>query len=240
MRIVIIEDELLAASKLSGYIRKQWPDAQIIATLASIDEVVHFFGKAQTLDLLFSDIELNDGQVFTALEQIDLPCPVIFTTSYNDFWMDAFQHQGIEYLLKPFSFKRFSQAVANYHALFNHPKNLPQIHFKQRFIIKQNGINEMLNVVDISCFRAANGTILAGDHQNQYHILSETNLSQIETQIDPKLFFRINRSDIININSLVKFETYNKETLALYLKGYSEIFITSKNRTANFRKWLEI
>ncbi|MGI2177708.1 LytR/AlgR family response regulator transcription factor [Shewanella frigidimarina] len=239
MRIAIIEDEPLAAEKLTGYIHRQWPEAQILATLASIDEVIHFFNQPQSLDLLFSDIELSDGQVFSALEQIDLPCPVIFTTSYNDYWMNAFQHQGIEYLLKPFSFKRFSQAVANYHSLFTQRQAAEPIAFKQRFIIKQQGASEMLNVTEIHCFRAANGTILAGDKQGQYHILSDNNLSQLEAQLDPKVFFRINRADIININSLIKFETYTKETLALYIKGYSEMLVTSKTRTANFRKWLE-
>lgn len=239
MRIAIIEDEPLAAQKLAGYIQRQWPEAEIIASLSSVEAVIDFFSQAQSLDLLFSDIELSDGQVFSALEQIDVPCPVIFTTSYNDYWMNAFQNQGIEYLLKPFSFKRFNQAVANYQSLFEQRTRVETAAFKQRFIIKQQGASEMLNVAEIHCFRAANGTILAGDHQGQYHILPDNNLSQLETQLDPKVFFRINRADIININSLVKFESYTKETLALYITGCSEPLITSKTRTANFRKWLE-
>ncbi|MBB1269173.1 LytTR family DNA-binding domain-containing protein [Shewanella sp. SR44-3] len=239
MKIAIIEDEPLAAEKLAGYIQRQWPEAKIIATLSSVDAVIEFFNQPQNLDLLFSDIELSDGQVFSALEQIDVPCPVIFTTSYNDYWMNAFQNQGIEYLLKPFSFKRFSQAVTNYQALFEQRSKIEATSFKQRFIIKQQGTSEMLNIAEIHCFRAANGTILAGDKQGQYHILSDNNLSQLEAQLDPKVFFRINRADIININSLIKFETYTKETLALYIKGYSEALVTSKTRTANFRKWLE-
>lgn len=243
MNIAIIEDEALAAAKLMGYIKRHWPDANVYSPLTSIKDVLDFFSQTIEVDLLFCDIELSDGQVFSALEQLDLPCPVIFTTSYNEFWTNAFQHQGIEYLLKPFSFKRFSQAVTNYQALFRTVlthSDVSSTNFKQRIIIKQQGSNQVLNIENVSCFRAANGTILAGDDQGQFHILSETNLSELEAQLDPNVFFRVNRADIININSIIKFENYTKETLALYLKGFVDILITSKTRTANFRKWLEM
>jgi len=244
MKVLIIEDERLAAEKLAGYLKRYQPDAEVVAQLSSVAQVLEFFGadqKAQQLDLIFSDVELTDGQVFTALEQLDLPCPVLFTTAYDQYWMQVFQYQAVDYLLKPFSYPRFAEAMLNF-AQLKHKLQQPAVAaapaYKKRFLLRKGQSLSILPVADILLIRAANGVLLATDKHNSVHILTEANLGDIETQLDPSEFFRLNRSDILHISSILQVEPYNKESVAVVLSCDKEPAISSKTRTALFRKWL--
>ncbi|MDR7122298.1 LytTR family DNA-binding domain-containing protein [Rheinheimera soli] len=244
MKVLIIEDELLAAEKLVGYLKRYQPDAEVIAQLSSVAQVLEFFSadpKALQLDLIFSDVELTDGQVFTALEQLDLPCPVLFTTAYDQYWMQVFQYQAVDYLLKPFSYPRFAEAMLNF-AQLKHKLQQPVVAaapaYKKRFLLRKGQSLSILPVADILLIRAANGVLLATDKHNSVHILTEANLGDIEAQLDPSEFFRLNRSDILHISSILQVEPYNKESVAVVLSCDKEPTVSSKTRTALFRKWL--
>lgn len=244
MKVLIIEDEQLAAEKLAAYLKRYQPDAELVTQLSSVAQVIEFFSadpKAQQLDLIFSDVELTDGQVFTALEQLDLPCPVLFTTAYDQYWMQVFQYQAVDYLLKPFSYPRFAEAMLNF-AQLKHKLQQPVVTaapaYKKRFLLRKGQSLSILPVADILLIRAANGVLLATDKHNSVHILTETNLGDIENQLDPSEFFRLNRSDIIHISSILQVEPYNKESVAVVLSCDREPAISSKTRTALFRKWL--
>ncbi len=244
MKVLIIEDEQLAAEKLMGYLKRYQPDAEVVAQLSSVAQVLEFFAanpEAVQLDLIFSDVELTDGQVFTALEQLDLPCPVLFTTAYDQYWMQVFQYQAVDYLLKPFSYPRFAEAMLNF-AQLKHKLQQPVVAaapaYKKRFLLRKGQSLSILPVADILLIRAANGVLLATDKHNSVHILTETNLGDIENQLDPSEFFRLNRSDIIHISSILQVEPYNKESVAVVLSCDKEPAISSKTRTALFRKWL--
>lgn len=244
MKVLIIEDEQLAAEKLMGYLKRYQPDAEVVAQLSSVTQVLEFFAanpEAVQLDLIFSDVELTDGQVFTALEQLDLPCPVLFTTAYDQYWMQVFQYQAVDYLLKPFSYPRFAEAMLNF-AQLKHKLQQPVVAaapaYKKRFLLRKGQSLSILPVADILLIRAANGVLLATDKHNSVHILTEANLGDIETQLDPSEFFRLNRSDIIHISSILQVEPYNKESVAVVLSCEKEPAFSSKTRTALFRKWL--
>ena len=244
MKVLIIEDEPLAAEKLAGYLTRYQPDVEVIAQLSSVAQVLEFFAaepKAQQLDLIFSDVELSDGQTFTALEQLDLPCPVLFTTAYDQYWMQVFQYQAVDYLLKPFSYPRFAEAMLNF-AQLKHKLQQPVVAaapaYKKRFLLRKGQSLSILPVADILLIRAANGVLLATDKHNSVHILTEANLGDIENQLDPAEFFRLNRSDILHISSILQVEPYNKESVAVMLSCDKEPAISSKTRTALFRKWL--
>ncbi|CAI3790499.1 LytR/AlgR family response regulator transcription factor [Rheinheimera sp. MM224] len=244
MKVLIIEDEQLAAEKLMGYLKRHQPDAEVVAQLSSVAQVLEFFGadqKAQQLDLILSDVELTDGQVFTALEQLDLPCPVLFTTAYDQYWMQVFQYQAVDYLLKPFSYPRFAEAMLNFAQLkhkLQQPAVAAALAYKKRFLLRKGQSLSILPVADILLIRAANGVLLATDKHNSVHILTEANLGDIEAQLDPSEFFRLNRSDILHISSILQVEPYNKESVAVVLSCDKEPAISSKTRTALFRKWL--
>lgn len=243
MKVLIIEDEPLAAEKLSGYLRRYQPDVDIVAQLDSVAQVLAFFQSEPVVDLIFSDVELSDGQVFSALEPLDLPCPVLFTTAYDQYWMQVFQYQAIDYLLKPFSYARFAEAMLNFTQMQRKlqvqiPKSNTPASFKKRFLLRKGQSLAILPVADILLIRAVNGVLLATDTQQQVHILSETNVSDVEAQLDPAEFFRINRSDLLHINSIIRVEPFNKETVAVSVSCDKSAIISSKTRTAAFRKWL--
>ncbi len=195
MKVLIIEDEQLAAEKLMGYLKRYQPDAEVVAQLSSVAQVLEFFAanpEAVQLDLIFSDVELTDGQVFTALEQLDLPCPVLFTTAYDQYWMQVFQYQAVDYLLKPFSYPRFAEAMLNF-AQLKHKLQQPVVAaapaYKKRFLLRKGQSLSILPVADILLIRAANGVLLATDKHNSVHILTEANLGDIENQLDPSRIF---------------------------------------------------
>ncbi|BFM11293.1 LytTR family DNA-binding domain-containing protein [Simiduia litorea] len=245
MRVVVIEDEPLAEKKLVGFICRYFPDVTIVARFNKTSDVLAFFASEQQLDLIFSDIELLDGQVFNALSALDLPCPVIYTTSYDQHWVQAFQNQGIEYLLKPFSYKRFSQAMLGYQQLkasFVASVEAAPVNngtgYKSRFLLRKAQVVDVLKAEDVVCLRAASGVISAYDRSGQHHMLTGNSISELEQQLDPKQFFRINRSDLINLDYISTFENYGKDTVAITTSVLSEPLITSKTRTAQFKKWL--
>ncbi|GAC17621.1 LytR/AlgR family response regulator transcription factor [Paraglaciecola arctica] len=246
MRVVVIEDEPLAKQKLIGFITRYFTDATIVAQFDKTSDVLAFFASEQQLDLIFSDIELLDGQVFSALNSLDLPCPVIYTTSYDHHWAQAFQNQGIEYLLKPFSYKRFSQAMLSYEQLkinFSSSKKTILVDngtpYKSRFLLRNAQAIEVLRTEDIVCLRATSGVISAYDKSGQHHMLTGNSISELEQQLDPKQFFRLNRSDLINLDYICAFENYGKDTLAVSTNVLDQPLITSKTRTAQFKKWLD-
>lgn len=245
MNIVIIEDEPLAAEKLVNYITRFDANANVLKICDKVADVIAFFQTEPEVDLIFSDIELLDGQVFNAFKEIDLPCPVIFTTSYNAFWTEAFDNQGIAYLLKPFTYKRFTNAMTNYESLKANLTQTKQLiqnqsekRYKSRFLLKHANAVSILNVEDVVCIRAASGVLSAYDSAGNHHLLSGNSMTELEAELNPDHFFRLNRSDIVYIHFVTSFENYGKETLAVNVSHINEPLITSKTRTSEFKKWL--
>ncbi|MFA0811510.1 LytR/AlgR family response regulator transcription factor [Microbulbifer epialgicus] len=237
----------MAAEKLANHISKYNPQAKIFGPLDKVTKVKKFLLKENSLDLIFSDIELLDGSVFHTLSEIDLPCPIIYTMTYDYYWMQAFQNMGIEYLLKPFSYKRFTNAMIAFEQLKeNFSKNntkqgesTDQIGFRRRFLLRKRQGMKVIQVEDIICLRAEGGIIIAQDKNGLNHSLVQQSVTDLESQLNPQDFFRINRSAIINIQYVQRFENYGKDTLAIYLSGLDEPLITSKTRSPNFRQWLD-
>ncbi len=283
MRVLIIEDEVLAADKLQHFLNRYQPDIQLVARLDSVAAVMAYFQHPAELDLIISDIELRDGAVFSALEQLDLPCPVLFTTAYDQYWQQVFQYHAIDYLLKPFTYPRFVAAMHNLSqlqqklqrsAVTSHQRpavatvlspsdttiaaamtdrstrhdsaDMPSNKgYKQRFLLRKGQQLAILPMTEVRLIQAANGVLVATDTQQQVHILSESNISEVELMLDPQLFFRLNRSDIIHIDAIATAEPYSKDSLAVHLHQHEQgrasqpaPLITSKSRTALFRKWL--
>lgn len=201
------------------------------------------FLKADQPDLIFSDIELLDGNAFEIYSQVSLACPIIFTTAYDRFWLDAFEGNGIAYLLKPFSKERFQKAwdkfqllrhstleqqhaIAGLTQLIRH--NILQKTYKKRFTINTHRGIYFLDTENILFFEANGGVLFAHEHQGKRHVLTESTLREIEEQLDPADFFRINRSELIHKPYIEKIERYNKNTLAIRLKGYEISLKTSR------------
>ncbi len=253
IKILIIEDEIPARKKLRRFIEELGSPTEIVAELDTVQSGIEFLSHSQP-DLIFSDIELLDGNAFEIYGQVSLTCPIIFTTAYDQFWMDAFDGNGIAYLLKPFSKERFKKAWDKF-VLLRHSDseeqdaivNLTQLirqnftnkSYKKRFTVNTHQGIYFLDTETILFFEASEGVVFAHDHQGKKHLLSEPTLKEIEEQLDPSNFYRINRGELVHKPYIEKIERYNKNTLAIKLKDYKYHLKTSQSQTAGFREWVE-
>jgi two-component system, LytTR family, response regulator LytT len=252
MKIIIIEDEEITSQALTEYIKNYDATYDIVATLRSIKDALAWFAHNAMPDLIFSDIELLDGNVFTFYERTPISCPIIFTTAYDNFLLKAFQINGIAYILKPFGYpqvsesfdkfftlkKTFSGETPPHFSFIEQLKSALKPAFKQRFTVKmKNGIS-LLNVQDIVYLQADEGLVFAFGTNQQKYPLTGT-LSEINDLLDPTLFFRINRSEVINIHFIEKMEAYFNDRLTLKTKVLSTNLIVSTARTPDFRKWID-
>lgn len=250
MRVVIIEDEPLAGDKLSEFIERYDREIQIVARLESVKESLAWFRENRSPDLVFSDIELLDGNVFHLFESGKVTCPIIFTTAYDQFWLQAFEHNGIAYLLKPFDFEKFVTAMQKFETLkhnfvtaqkdFWHEvqASFTQPKYKERFVVKVKGGIRLLETRQIAFIKTQNEIPFAFDAAGNKFPLKET-LAELEQLLDPKTFFRLNRSEIVNLNFIERLEPDFHDRLVVRLRNLNIRLTSSTNRTPNLRKWLE-
>ena len=220
-----------------------------MAYLKSKEKTQEWIEKNGQVDLVFSDIELLDGNVFSLLKENIITSPIIFTTAYNNFYQDAFDVNGIAYLLKPINFERFSQAMKKFEGLKTSAKTpdwsaiselLQQKtkQYKERIIIKTSAEIQILNTEKIVAILSNSGKLTAVDDLGKEHKF-RYKLSDLAEELDPKIFFQINRGEIVNINFIEKIEPYFGDRLSLKIKNLKTKLITSASSAADFRKWIE-
>lgn len=252
IKILIIEDELPARKKLKRFIEQLDQQTEVVAEIDTVASAIEFLNTTK-VDLIFSDIELLDGNAFEIYKQITISCPIIFTTAYDQFWMNAFDTNGIAYLLKPFSQEKFQNAWDKFQLFAKNSsnenlqiKNLTKLieqnflkkDFKKRFTIHSQKGFFFLDTVNISIFEANEGVIFAIDTTGKRHLLNELTLKEIELQLNPSDFFRISRSELVNKQYVEKIEHYSKNILAIKIKGFATYLKTSQSCTASFREWI--
>lgn len=261
MQVLFIEDEEWAAHQTTQFLRNHTPEAQVVAVLKSIEKAVAWFAQHPMPDLIFSDIELLDGNVFKLYAQVRVTCPIIFLTAYDQFLLQAFQANGIAYLLKPFDAAQFNATLTKYTALrASFTQALPSTasaaglneavvkelsralqqnsrFYKSRFSVRKRNSLYVLTVEDVVYIQADEGVVFATDKQDVRYSLTGT-LTELEQQLDPSRFFRINRSELVNIQYVEKVEAYTKSRLSVKLKNSATTLVTSPAHTAEFRKWL--
>lgn len=253
INVLIIEDELPARKKIIRFLEALELPIDIVGEIDTVESGITFL-KNTRVDVIFSDIELLDGTAFEIYSQVSIKCPIIFTTAYDQFWMEAFDTNGIAYLLKPFSKERFKAAWDKFMLLRNTitssenqmdtllrimEQKLQPKTYKNRFTIHSNHKISFLPTSDICYFEAVEGVIFAVDVLGKQHLLRESTLKEIEELLNPADFFRINRSLLVQKQHLEKVERYDKNTLSLKMKGCVAILKTSQSVTASFREWLE-
>ncbi|AUD01650.1 LytR/AlgR family response regulator transcription factor [Spirosoma pollinicola] len=256
MTIVLLEDEAIAARQLVDLLTRLVPDAHILATLPSVQEATNWLSSNPAPDLLFSDIELLDGNVFALFDRVQVSCPVIFTTAYDQFLLRAFQGNGIAYLLKPFTEHQLRQALDKYtrlqmslttlvptltEAVLNQLRDAlrpAQTSYRQRFAVKLRQGIHLLDVDEITYMQADEGVVFAYDTKGQKYPLNGS-LNELEEQLDPARFFRLNRSELIHIRYIDRLEPYFNDRLAVRIVGRTEPLIGSTARTPDLRRWVE-
>ncbi len=252
IKIVIIEDEIPARKKLRRYIESMEEAIDIIAEIDTVSKAIEFLNH-NTPDIIFSDIELLDGKAFEIYHQVRLTCPIIFITAYDQFWMDAFDTNGIDYLLKPFSLDRFQKAWNKWRLLSSSSsenetlinkltkiieQNTTPKSYKKRFTIQNQQSIYFLEIQNVTYFDANEGLVFAHDVNGKRHVLTESTLKELEIHLDPSEFFKINRSEIVQKLFIEKIERYSKNTLSVKLKGLQRFLVTSQSCTGEFRRWI--
>lgn len=258
--VVIIEDEPLARKKLRRLLSQLTDTVNVQAELSSVEEVTGFLAQltdANKPDLIFSDIELTDGNVFSCYQQQMPPCPIIFITAYDQFMLPAFDSFGIAYVLKPYNEAKLMQAwdkfcalkaqrsaanpLAELQALLQSlPARQTPTEYPSRIAIRQQQHIYFLELNSLVYLQADGSLVMAFDRDGKRHYLPYTSLSAAEQALDPTLFFRINRSEMVQSHFIDKLERYCKNTLSVYLKPLDVQLKTSQSRTSAFTRWLGI
>lgn len=248
IKTLVIEDELLAAQRLERILNSLEVEIHNLAILTSLEEAVKWLKNEPHPDLIFMDIQLGDGLSFDIFSQVQILCPVIFTTAYNEYSLRAFKVNSIDYLLKPMDESEVRQAVEKYISLRNisqYQQNyqmfFESLHkkYKERFMVK---IANRIKAVEMNSvlyfYSLGKATYIHTDDQREYDV--EFTLDQLESMISPLDFFRINRKYIVHIKSIQEIVHWSNSRLKIMLKGCDDDdnFI-SRDRVKNFKDWLD-
>ncbi|HEY6978835.1 MAG TPA: LytTR family DNA-binding domain-containing protein [Chitinophagaceae bacterium] len=248
MTIAIIEDEKPAVEKLLYALQQSTSSIRVDVILNSVAAAVAWFKQNTQPDLIFMDIELTDGLSFKIFESCNIECPIIFTTAYDDYWQEAFEHNSIDYLLKPVKLDKLEAALKKYEKLKQHfSVNLkqllqynqqPQSKYKKRYLVKRGSDLIAVKTEDIAYCYATHKLVCMVDNNNQKFILDKS-LSDIEKELIPSQFFRINRKYIANINAVKKMKLHGKGKLLVELvPAANEEVIISNETVAAFKEWI--
>ncbi|MBZ9730185.1 LytTR family DNA-binding domain-containing protein [Salegentibacter sp. JZCK2] len=254
MRIVIIEDEAFAADVLESMILELRPKTEVLEKLESIEEAVEWFKMNQHPDLVFCDIHLSDGNSFEIFRQTEVKCPVIFTTAYNEYAIEAFKVNSVDYLLKPIGKDELAKAIQKYEELKqtdlplenlqrllqDAAKGRSQTEKKSRFMVKSGQSIKTISTEQVAYFLAEDGVVLLVTFEANRFVVGYT-LDQLEDMLDPETFFRTNRQLIANIKSVKEVSPYFKGRLHLALNpSLAGDQIISSSKASSFKEWLDL
>jgi DNA-binding LytR/AlgR family response regulator len=251
MKVLLVEDEPLAQEKLKDLVLQYDPSIEIAAILDSVTDATEFLKKHPNTDLVFMDIQLSDGICFEIFKNIQVDQPVIFTTAYDQYALEAFKTNSIDYLLKPISYSELEAALLKYQklrpglpsfdpdVLRDMVMGIKKSDFKQRFLIKVGNSMQFIAASDIAYFLADDKTVyLTPQHKKDRFIVDHT-LEELEKLLDPNEFYRINRKFIIRIDSIKAIHTYFNSRLILELNAPCDLdIIISRERVSDFKNWL--
>ncbi len=251
MKILVIEDEIPASRRIIRLIGDLLPGAEIVQTIDSIEEAVDYLSGAESPDLIFMDIQLADGISFEIFNRVEVKSPVIFTTAYDHYAVRAFKVNSIDYLLKPVEEHELKRALDRYRTI--HSQALTRFsveelmrtlqaereRYKKRFLVKTAGRLTFILIEDIAYFFSDDGnTFLVTKDGNRF--LVEVVLDELEQQINPEMFFRINRKMLVSLTCIQRIEPYfNNRYLLVIDPTFDEEVIVSRQRGTEFKKWLD-
>lgn len=251
MTILIIEDEEPAYKRLHKMLKDIEPNHVLLNQIVSVSSAVKWFKEHDAPDLIISDIQLSDGISFEIFKQIDIKCPVIFTTAYDQYAIEAFKVNSIDYLLKPVKKEELEKAVTKFKALtpataapaIDINKLLQSLQpagtdYKKRFVVRYGEHIKTIDIEEVVYFYTEDkATFLCTKDARRFVV--DFNLDTLDSMLDPKIFFRINRQYIISIHSIAEMFAYSKSRVLIKLNPPSKHeTIVSTERSADFKHWL--
>lgn len=254
MKVLLIEDEELAATRLAQLIKEIEPQVEIFGPIDTVSGSIAHIQTNPEYDLIFLDIQLADGKSFTIFEECNIITPVIFTTAYDEYALQAFELNSIDYLLKPVnreklksSFDKFRKLKDYYgtenpnNQLYEMLKSLKTTQtqvYKDRFLISKGDAMIPVKVSEIACFYAEDKEVFLVTHDNKRSILPNS-IEELSLNLNPKLFFRVNRQFIISADAIHKVHNYFNFKLKVELKADPKLeIIVSRAKTTAFKAWM--
>jgi len=249
LRILLIEDEPGAAQNLRAILAELQPGAEILAELDSVEESVAWIKANAAPDLGFFDIQLADGSSFAIFKQVAVDFPVIFTTAFDQYAIQAFKVNSIDYLLKPLNREALAMALRKYEKQYLQPVQLKQMmallqrtespSFRQSFLVSFRDQLIPIATQDCAYFSLENTQLFLYSSEGKKWPLDYT-LDQLEQQLDPQQFFRVNRQFLVAKKCIAAIHTYFNGRLLLTLNpSVPEKVIISKARTPVFKQWMD-
>jgi DNA-binding LytR/AlgR family response regulator len=250
MNVLIVENEKPAAEKIVALLKRIDKSIAVIGIIETAEEAINRLEEKPEPDLIIMDIQLDDGLCFEIFETITVEIPVIFTTAYNEYALKAFKVNSIDYLLKPIDEESLRAAVSKYKKLFADKdpfrRDFRQLvnefrnQYKSRFLIKFGERYKSVPTSEISHFHICERNVFLCDFQGTDYGV-DYSLEQLQSSMDPRKFFRINRECMVNIDAISMMHSYSSTRLQLVLKSAekSDLFVVSRDKVATFKKWVD-
>lgn len=254
MKVVIIEDESLIAKNLQRLLHVIDPAVEILAVIESVADAVKWFNSNPHPDLVFMDIQLSDGVSFDIFEKVKIEKPVIFTTAYNEYAIQAFKVNSVDYLLKPIDKDYLAAAIEKYHKYFGKDTSVmgEQLQamiasytakviakYKERFLAHyKNGIVPIHE--DKICHFIKDSIIYLITTDGEKLVTDYNTIDEIEELVNPDKFFRANRQMIVHINCVENYRKHHTGKLEVHLKNQPNLTVdVSREKASDFIDWLE-
>ena len=246
MNVVVIEDERLTAERLISQLREYDASIDVLAQIASVSEAISWFRthSAASVDLIFMDIHLEDGDSFQIVSQLDMKTPIIFTTAFDDYMIKAFKVNSVDYLLKPVNYEDLAAALDKFRLLRSTQVDIRSLikqlnpQFKERFMVTVGTKIRSIKTDTIAYFYLEEKTVLMVTNDSAV-LPVDYSLDKLMQIIDPKQFFRVSRQFIVSLNSIHIVHTISAGKLKLDLvpKPKQEVTV-SGDRVSDFKEWL--
>ncbi|HIP33622.1 MAG TPA: response regulator transcription factor [Bacteroidia bacterium] len=250
MNVIIIEDEKPSARRLKRMLAEC--DIDVVTMLHSVNESIEWFLNNDHPDLIMLDIQLSDGLSFEIFENVTIKSSIIFTTAYDEYALKAFKLNSIDYLLKPIDQDELENAIKQFKDAFkvntkdsfdfdsikNLLSNSVEKNYKKRFTIKVGQHLKIINQEDICCFYSQDKATYIHTKENRDYLMDYT-LENLFSELNPELFFRVNRKFIIKLDSIKDIIAYSNSRLEIKLHNYNEEqIIVSREKVKDFKEWI--
>jgi len=251
MNILVVENEKPAADRIVKMLKKSDRSINILGIAETVEETINRLQMKPEPDLILMDIQLDDGLCFEIFETINVDIPVIFTTAYDEYTLKAFKVNSVDYLLKPVDEQSLQSALGKFKKLYYNDKdpfkrdfrqliNEFRNQYKSRFLIKIGEKFKSVPTREISHFHISERNVFLSDFPGRDYGV-DYSLEQLQSMLDPRKFFRINRECIVNIDSITLMYSYSSSRLQLTIKNreQNDLFVVSRDKVADFKKWID-
>jgi len=250
MNTIIIEDEKPSARRLKRMLDEL--EIPVSSMLHSVEEAIDWFQKNEHPDLIFLDIQLSDGLSFEIFDVIKVNSAIIFTTAFDEYALQAFKLNSIDYLLKPIDSDDLNIAIEKFKKLQPQKKTLSvdfddikkllinplEREYKKRFTVKVGQYLKMITIDEVECIYSENKGTYAHTSEGRNYLL-DTALDHLENELSPEVFFRVSRKFFININHIKDIVSYTNSRLQIKLQKFDEQdIIVSRERVRDFKDWI--